>query len=318
MNSNNKTNWIRVSKIHPCPVCGRPNWCLIADDGKAAICQRIESNRHIKEAGFLHILVTGDFPISLCNQRQQANQISRASADILDKTYNQFLSALRLSACHKENLVMRGLSEPQIAVLKYRSIPSINRSLIITRLTNCSVQLSGIPGFWADTENIWHFSGPVGIAIPVRDFMGRITGIQIRCDNVSGGKYKWFSSAGRMNGCGSGAMVHVSGSSITEIKEIWITEGPLKADIASIKLKRKVLAVPGVASWSKVIPIIKNLNPESIVVAFDMDKVINQTVNFYRTQLINYLFKLGFEVYEANWNNEFKGLDDILATGELK
>lgn len=44
----------RVSKSSPCPVCGRPDWCLTAREGDAAICQREESPRRIGEAGWLH------------------------------------------------------------------------------------------------------------------------------------------------------------------------------------------------------------------------------------------------------------------------
>jgi hypothetical protein len=36
------TAWPRVSRTHPCPVCGKPNWCLVSADGTAAICQRVE------------------------------------------------------------------------------------------------------------------------------------------------------------------------------------------------------------------------------------------------------------------------------------
>ena len=55
MNSEPMTH---VSKKDPCPVCGKPDWCLVAADGSAAICQRIEqgSRKHCGEAGWLHIL----------------------------------------------------------------------------------------------------------------------------------------------------------------------------------------------------------------------------------------------------------------------
>jgi len=48
----------RVSKQNPCPVCGKPDWCLIAEDGSAAICQRITegSAKRCGDAGWLHIL----------------------------------------------------------------------------------------------------------------------------------------------------------------------------------------------------------------------------------------------------------------------
>lgn len=48
--------WLRVSREHPCPVCGKPDWCLYTADGDAAICPRTESGRDLGEAGFLHRL----------------------------------------------------------------------------------------------------------------------------------------------------------------------------------------------------------------------------------------------------------------------
>jgi hypothetical protein len=48
--------WCRVNRNHPCPVCERPDWCLIAADGSAAICARVESPRRYGGAGWLHRL----------------------------------------------------------------------------------------------------------------------------------------------------------------------------------------------------------------------------------------------------------------------
>lgn len=54
--------WIRASREHPCPICGpthrRQSWCLIAVDGTAVICPRVESDRPVgtKGAGWLHRL----------------------------------------------------------------------------------------------------------------------------------------------------------------------------------------------------------------------------------------------------------------------
>ncbi len=49
----------RVTKLQPCPVCGKPDWCLIATDGTAAICARLKSNKQAGEAGWLHLRVPG-------------------------------------------------------------------------------------------------------------------------------------------------------------------------------------------------------------------------------------------------------------------
>lgn len=47
---------VRVSPSDPCPICAKPDWCLIAPDGSAAICARIESDKRCGEAGWLHRL----------------------------------------------------------------------------------------------------------------------------------------------------------------------------------------------------------------------------------------------------------------------
>jgi hypothetical protein len=44
----------RVSHQNPCPSCGKPDWCLIAPDGSACICQRVESDTDCGDAGWLH------------------------------------------------------------------------------------------------------------------------------------------------------------------------------------------------------------------------------------------------------------------------
>lgn len=52
----NKMN--RVNKANPCPICGKPDWCLAAPDDSAAICTRIEhgSVKRCGDAGWLHRL----------------------------------------------------------------------------------------------------------------------------------------------------------------------------------------------------------------------------------------------------------------------
>ena len=53
---------LRVQKLKiRCPVCDKPDWCLVSEDGSAAICRRTEkgSVKKCGKAGWLHIL--GDF-----------------------------------------------------------------------------------------------------------------------------------------------------------------------------------------------------------------------------------------------------------------
>ena len=52
------SHWLRVSNARPCPVCHKPDWCLVAADGSAAICARVleGSVKRCGEAGWLHRL----------------------------------------------------------------------------------------------------------------------------------------------------------------------------------------------------------------------------------------------------------------------
>jgi P4 family phage/plasmid primase-like protien len=47
---------VRTSPSRPCPVCKKPDWCLVAADGLACICKRIESSKQCGDAGWLHRL----------------------------------------------------------------------------------------------------------------------------------------------------------------------------------------------------------------------------------------------------------------------
>jgi len=54
-----KGDWRRVTRAERCPVCGKPDWCLVAGpEGapEAVLCQRVESPKRIGEAGWLHVL----------------------------------------------------------------------------------------------------------------------------------------------------------------------------------------------------------------------------------------------------------------------
>ena len=51
-----KTEWIRVTRQHPCACCARVDWCTVAADGTALCCMRIESPKRLKNGGWLHLL----------------------------------------------------------------------------------------------------------------------------------------------------------------------------------------------------------------------------------------------------------------------
>ena len=305
---------MRVTKHNRCPMCGKPDWCLISQDGKVAICARIESNilAGKKGAGWIHTL---DHSMLLPSPKPRLalKQIQKAAPDVLDTAYRALLAELILSEVHRENLQCRGLIDIEIVRLGYRTLPVYGRRDLVTRIQAMSARLVGVPGFYLDAGQ-WQLAGSAGILIPVRDVKRRIVGLQIRCDHAEGGKYKWLSSKGFNAGCSPGVPVHVAGP-VSVTCEIWITEGPIKADIAALKLGRVVLAVPGVSNWPGVIPIIRELKPERVIISFDMDKNQNAAVRLHMDTLTACLIRRGVRTFEADWDNQFKGLDDLLTAG---
>lgn len=47
------SKWERVSRARPCPVCGKPDWCVHVDAG--TICARVEGKVRAGGAGWLHV-----------------------------------------------------------------------------------------------------------------------------------------------------------------------------------------------------------------------------------------------------------------------
>jgi hypothetical protein len=232
------------------------------------------------------------------------------------KVYSELLRDLTLSSYHRENLLSRGFSQTEIDQNSYRTLSYEGRESIIIRLQKSGLDFSGVPGFWRDTHGL-HLAGRAGILIPVKNIWGQILGLQIRCDHVKEGKYRWLSSSGRPLGSSPGVPIHVALSPLDYREdEIWITEGPLKADIASHRLGRIVLGIPGVANWIGVLPILKELAPRRVVVAYDMDKYTNFVVESHKNSLIDCLVGKGYRTFEAEWSVNYKGLDDIL--GKIK
>lgn len=54
-------NWTRTSEDIPCPICGKPDWCMVSseepENPKAVLCCRVSKNasRSLGQAGYLHI-----------------------------------------------------------------------------------------------------------------------------------------------------------------------------------------------------------------------------------------------------------------------
>lgn len=59
--SNNRSHWRRVTRGRVCPICRKPDWCMVAVDESAAICSRVESTKPTGRAGWVHQMYGGDW-----------------------------------------------------------------------------------------------------------------------------------------------------------------------------------------------------------------------------------------------------------------
>lgn len=229
-------------------------------------------------------------------------------------TYHDMLMHLQLSPKHRADLLARGLSEERIERNMYRSMPdSQSARRILAGMLSDFYNLEGIPGFYVDRGR-WNIAGRPGLLIPCRDKSGRIQGLQIRLDAETNParKYRWLSSRGKSHGTRSRSYVHVTGN--LSARTAYLTEGGLKGDVASfLDNDALFLCFAGVTATEglkEVIPSMKNI--EEVVVAMDMDKLMNWRVQRAMENLMELLRGLpGIRIRLMNWNVSFKGVDDF-------
>ena len=319
------SDFVRVSRSYPCPVCDHDHWCYFFGDMTAVVCMRVESERPTRRGeGWIHVLE--EVPQERTHTYQTFESVTdanRADPKTLDKVYRTLTSQLHLDRPHRANLMARGLNESEILSLGYVSLPDGLRRLpaIKSCIDLYGEKLLSVPGFYlTEKKRIW-LAGQDGMLIPCRDVDGHLTGAQIRINSTDGsGKYRWMSATQKQRkrgGVSSGTPIHVAGRHL-EANRVWITEGILKADIASLKLGQPVIGLAGVSSWktSDLHAILKKLGPQSIAVAFDADAKTNKQVRHAEKKLTQALLSMGYCVEIADWDTDSgKGIDDLLVNG---
>lgn len=228
------------------------------------------------------------------------------------EVYTDMLSLLTLSAGHRENLRERGLSDDRIDQNQYRSMPQMpeGRKLLASLLRDIGHDLQGIPGF-RTSYGEWTLSGPNGFLIPVRDKDGLIQGMKIRLDEGEPGrKYRWLSSRNAPNGTRSYSWTHVTGN--TASKRAYITEGPLKGDVASyLDNDALFVCIGGVFALHGLKDTLISLGVIEVVEAMDMDQMTNPQVQRAILAIRQEVQSIrGIRCSKYVWNPAYKGIDD--------
>lgn len=246
-------------------------------------------------------------------QPESVPECPMTDVDSRHATYSALLSKLTLAADHRENLLSRGLTEDDITRLGYKTTPVVGMAAIASQLQSEGFYLAGVPGFFRNESGAWTFAHEKrGILIPVRDRFGRIQGLQIRRDNVTRRKFRWVSSAEKLDGCHAEGWTHLAGP----VQPMLIlTEGPMKADVIYALTGLTVLAVPGVNALTQLEAALTDLRSEGMVeikTAFDMDFSTNHHVQNGYNGLLALLDSMGFQYGTYLWDPRYKGLDDYI------
>lgn len=197
-----------------------------------------------------------------------------------NQVYQKMLSYLNLKEEHRKDLERRGADGEiiQRMIAKgYKSTDYEDSQQIARKLIKEGLRLEGVPGFYINREGNWDinfYEGNRGYLCPVYTVDRYLAGFQIRLDHPKGkNKYVWLSSANQKKGCGISSIVGVSGKA--QGREIYVTEGILKAEIAYQVSGKTFLGNPGIGNWRdlyEVLQILKERGLSHVEEAYDMDK----------------------------------------------
>lgn len=275
-------------------------------------------------------------------------QSERRCDEELSNTYAALLRTLVLAPDHREALLRRGLPDLCINLNGYKTVPELNtRRAIAATLIEQGLYLDGVPGFgkvasMGENKSWCLCTKKRGILIPIKNMYAQTVGMQIRIDdnllelkqkkNDKGevieekleNKYVWLSSKDITEGCGSGAPIHyaiynpIAGSGYNveaNGKKVFLTEGPLKADIAHALTGLPFISVPGVNCQNALAGEIRKLKEHGVtevINCYDMDAESNIHVKAALEKVTKMINDLGLKTKRALWPSELKGIDDYL------
>lgn len=264
-----------------------------------------------------------------------------ASIDSRNQIYNYLLNSLTLSKKHHDDLIARGLSEQQIIKGMYKTVPVIGLNTIAYdayyksgAFIDFKNRKLGVPGFYDLHSEPQLVKRKNGFFIPVRDSLGRISGMQIRFDDLSLDaneeqkesyhKYAWFSSSEKDTGCSvSGCEnIHYAGDWIKAPKQINLTEGVLKADIAAALSGTPFIGLVGVNNLNNLcfeLMQLKDRGAQKVNICIDMDYREKKEVASALDSIKEIIGRAGLTYTVVNWPEKYKGIDDfLLARRSLK
>lgn len=144
-------------------------------------------------------------------------------------------------------------------------------------------------------------------------------------------RYWWWSSSSKPNGSSIGSPLpyHLAlpypclkywevgedPSGLIDCEEVWITEGPIKADIAADKMVKPFIAIPGAGAFQLALEPLIALGCRHVVLAYDADVVTTPEVQRSLEMCAQFFAdETDMSLSLAMWDiSQGKGIDDLLA-----
>lgn len=265
-------------------------------------------------------------------KKEQSYKTRGVAAPHNHMVYDRYLTSLSLDAADSQSLMMRGLSSKQIQIAKYGTKPTNRNKKIIAALADLrgdKINLEGVPGFYQDEKTShWTQSGIFGIMIPVRDVFGNTSSLVVLNANPKTkagkiqNKYVAFSSAGKPKGARVWQSTHcpiVKGAALEVTScTIRITEGVLKADVATALGGIYTIGIQGLKVHDDIEVIIEKMEIDTVRVALDAGEDKNPDMIRAIGKLIVRLQDAGVDVIVERWDPKYgKGIDDVLKNGHF-
>ncbi|MFN8608849.1 MAG: hypothetical protein U0931_15050 [Vulcanimicrobiota bacterium] len=320
---------VSASRQQPCPICQKPDWCVLFPDGGVNCYRAAGEVERTDEHGAVYWVHSANGARSFEAPAPQARP-RPADAGQLDRAYRELQQQFSLSKADEDQLKARGLSELAIREYGFRSVPQSNpvRANVAEHIARLFPFWASVPGM-VDQKGKPRLAASQGLCIFGKDLAGRINGVRLRLDSTDGSRYVWLSSA-KQNGPSAGAPPSfwkpISRRSEDDI--VRVTEGQFKAGVAA-----ELTGIPGIASGSGVgtmaSPVIldwlEELKPATVLFTPDADAHLERQVTAQvRTSLVRMMkrskeqgFSLEVEVWQMDIPpaDRHKGIDDALVAG---
>lgn len=330
-------DWFRYGN-NECPKChAKDSGCSISADGLTISCVRESLGAYASKPSdyfgtvYFHNYDESDERPDNRDIRDiiKIQHVSKLASDqVLHTSYIYIKKMFPLNAHHAEYLDNEGIFDHK----RYFSIPKPVNERFWSILIPDSIP-DGVPGFYKKGDKTYLNGYFWGMGIMHMNAEGKCIAVEIRldedCKNAHGinkerSVYRPLVSTAEWQG-GTAPEQSYTCWLNHQSHEIWITEGAKKGAVLAEQKGVNVIALRGVSNWRQALKpfatmVSKVKNLRRVVLALDMDRHNtsgkHQAVKAAHEGLRDLLVEEKIlEVYEADWNPEYKGIDDLLNAG---